>query len=296
VTLAERAAATVTVGAALAAAIARLRAAGVPEPEADAQVLAAHALATSRTGVIAASRDPLPATAAARFEALLRRRAAREPVAYLVGEREFWSLPIAVDRRVLIPRPETELLVEMACRLAPGARAVLDCATGSGAVAAALSRELPLAQVWASDRCRDALAVAQLNLARHAPAVRVVAGDLLAPFRDGAFDLVVVNPPYCAEGEIAGLAPEVRDFEPRQALAAGPLGLDALRSLVADAARVLVAEGWLLLEVGHGQASAVRGFLEVDGRYTDIVIVDDHAAIQRGVGARRRRDGTWTAS
>jgi release factor glutamine methyltransferase len=294
--LAGQAVATGTVGAALAAAVARLRGAGVPEPEADAQVLAAHALGTSRAGVIAAARDVIPIGAAARFEAMLRRRVGREPVAYVVGEREFWSLPIRVDRRVLIPRPETEVLVEMACRLAPDARAVLDCATGSGAVAAALARELPRARVWASDRWCDALAVARLNLARHAPDVRLVAGDLLAPFRDGSFELVVANPPYCAEAEIADLAPEVRDFEPRQALVAGPLGLDALRSLVADAARVLVAGGWLLLEVGHGQASAVRGFLEVDGRYTDTVVVDDHAGIQRGVGARRRREETWTAS
>lgn len=285
-----------TVAAALADAIARLRAAGAPEPEADAQVLAAHALDTSRAGVIAAVRDALAPAAAARFEALVRRRERREPVAYVVGEREFWSLPIAVDRRALIPRPETELLVELACRLARAAGTVLDCATGSGAVAAALARELPHARVWASDRSRDALAVAGLNTGRHAPAVQLVAGDLLAPFRGAAFDLVVANPPYVADGEIAGLAPEVRDFEPRQALAAGAEGLDVLRALVADAARVLAPGGRLLLEVGRGQARAVQGFLEADGRYTDIVVADDHAGIPRGVGARRRRDGTWTAS
>jgi release factor glutamine methyltransferase len=286
----------VTLGTILRDAIARLRAAGVPEPEADAHVLAAHALGTSRAGVVVAARSAVAASVEARFAALVARRVRREPVAYIVGRREFWSLPIAVDARVLIPRPETELLVETACRLAPGARAILDCGTGSGAVAAALARELPGARVWAIDRSRAALAIASGNLGRLAPGVGLVAGDLLAPFRAGAFDVVVSNPPYCAEPELALLEPEVRDFEPRGALAAGPLGLDVLRPLVGDAARVLTAAGWLLVEVGAGQAAAVRGFLEADGRYTDIVIANDHAGIPRVVGARRRRDGTWTAS
>jgi release factor glutamine methyltransferase len=296
VSVALKATVPVTVGAGLAAAIARLRTAGVPEPEADAQVLLAYALGTTRAGVIAASRDALRPAVAARFEAALERRGMREPVAYIVGEREFWSSPLAVDRRVLIPRPETELLVELACRLAPGARAVLDCATGSAALAVALARELPAARVWASDRSRDALAVARRNVARHAPAVRLVAADLLAAFRDGAFDLVVANPPYCAECEIEGLCPEVRDFEPRQALAGGADGLDVLRALVPEATRVLAPGGWVLLEVGAGQSGSVRGFLEADGRYTDIVVADDPAGIPRALGARRRRDGTWTAS
>ena len=185
-----------TVGAALASAIARLCAAGVAEPEADAQVLLAHALATSRAGVIAAARDPLGPAAAVRLESLLSRRAAREPVAYVVGVREFWSLPLAVDRRVLIPRPETELLVETALRRAAHARRVLDAGTGSGAVAAALARELPRATVWASDCSLGALAVARGNCARHAPGVGLIAGDLLAPVRGRSIDLVVSNPPY----------------------------------------------------------------------------------------------------
>jgi len=285
-----------TVGAALAGAVARLRTAGVPEPDADAQVLAAHALGTSRTGVFAATRDVMPAAAAARFEALLARRLRREPLAYVTGEREFWSLPLAVDRRVLIPRPETEVLVEAAVRRCPAAETVLDCATGSGAVALALATELPDARVWASDRSTAALAVARGNGARHAPRVRFVAGDLLTCFRDGVVDLLVSNPPYLRDGEIAGVEPEIREFEPRQALAAGPDGLDALRALVADGARVLRPGGWLLLEVGAGQAETVVGFLELSGRYTDSLVERDYAGIPRVVGARRRRDGTWTVS
>lgn len=294
--LAERDAGAITVGQALASSVARLRAAGVPEPQADAQVLLAHALATSRAGLIAAARDPLPPAVAGRIETALGRRERREPVAYIVGEREFWSLSIAVDRRVLVPRPETELLVELACRVASRARRVLDCGTGSGALAAALATELRGARVCASDRSRDALAVAALNVGRHAPGVRLVAGDLLASFADATFDLVVSNPPYCTEGELAGLEPEVRDFEPRLALVAGADGLDVLRALVADGARVLAAGGWMLVEVGAGQAAVVRDLFAADGRYTSIVIERDHADIPRVVGARKRGVGTWTAS
>jgi release factor glutamine methyltransferase len=285
-----------TIGASLAAAVSRRRAAGVPEPEADAQVLFAHALETSRAGVIATAHDRLSPAVAARLEPLLQRRAARQPVAYIVGEREFWSLSLTVDRRVLVPRPETELLVETALRRSPLARRVLDCGTGSGAVAAALARELPRATVWACDRSLAALAVARANCARHAPDVRLLAGDLLAPMRDAAVDLVVSNPPYCSETELAAVAPEVREFEPREALAAGPDGLDVLRRLIVDAARVLAPGGWLLVEIGAGQAAAVRRLFEATGCYSDLVIEDDHAGIPRVVGARRRRDGGWTAS
>src|SRR6185436_1089857 len=137
------------------------------------------------------------------------RRIAREPVAHLVGEREFWSLPIRVDRRVLTPRPETELLVELALRL--GGRRVLDAGTGSGAIAAAIAHEQPRATVVASDRSVDALAVARTNLP---PAVRLVRGDWLAPFAAASFDVVVSNPPYVAAGDLASLEPEVRDHEP----------------------------------------------------------------------------------
>ena len=179
-------------------------------------------------------------------------------MAYVVGVREFWSLPLTVDRRVLIPRPETEVLVETALRRAAHARRILDVGTGSGAVAAALARELPRATVWASDRSLGALAVARANCARHAPGVGLLAGDLLAPVRGGSIDLVVSNPPYVSEADLAAVAPEVREFEPRGALAAGVDGLAVLRRLVVDAARVLVPGGWLLVEIGVGQATRVR--------------------------------------
>src|SRR5439155_346206 len=179
------------------------------------------------------------------------------PLHYILGEREFWSLPLAVDRRVLVPRPETELVVETALRLAPAARRVLDVGTGSGAIAAALARELPAARVWASDVDTDALAVARANLARQAPGVALVCGDLLAPFRTAAFDLVAANPPYVADAELGGLAPEVRDHEPPVALAAGPDGLAALGRLMAEAPRVLAAGGWGEVVVSGSQNAAL---------------------------------------
>ncbi|HLY38931.1 MAG TPA: peptide chain release factor N(5)-glutamine methyltransferase, partial [Candidatus Binatia bacterium] len=246
------AARVISIGDVLADAVRRLAAAGVPEPRADAEVLLAHVLGTARTALVAGARDPFPSGVAAAFAALVDRRTAREPVHYLVGEREFWSLPFVVDRRVLVPRPETETLVETALRLGAGACRVLDVCTGSGAVAAVLARELRGARVWASDVDPDALAVARTNVARHAPRVALVRADLLAGFRLAAFDLVVANPPYVAESHFPGIAPEVRDWEPRVALAAGADGLALLRRLVADAPRVLVRGGWLVVEMSAG--------------------------------------------
>ena len=284
-----------TVGEALADAVACLAAAGVPEARADAEVLLAHALGTTRTGVIAAAREPFSPSAADAFRALVARRAGREPVHHIVGEREFWSLPFAVDRRVLVPRPETETLVETALRVGARARRVLDVCTGSGAVAAVLARELPAAEVWASDIDGDALAVARSNVARHAPRVSLVRTDLLAGFRDAVFDLVVANPPYVAEPLVPGLAPEIRDHEPRVALAAGPDGLACLRALVAGASRVLRRGGWLVVEMSAGQAAAVRGMVEASGRYDRVEVVRDHAGIERVLAAGEGTGG-WIRS
>jgi len=285
----------VRVGDALDAAVARLAAAGVPEPRADAEVLLAYALDTTRAGVVARGRDALRPAVGAVFAALVARRAAREPVHYLVAEREFWSLPFAVDPRVLVPRPETELVVETALRVAPHRGRLLDVGTGSGAIAAALARELPAARVWASDVDPDALAVAHGNLARHAPGVALVRGDLLAPFRDGAFDVVVSNPPYVGEDELATLAPEVRDHEPRVALVAGRDGLAAIAALVADAPRVLAPGGRLVVEMGAGQVDDVRRLVGRTRQYKKVDVVRDHAGIERVLVAWEGR-GRWRRS
>jgi release factor glutamine methyltransferase len=285
-----------TIAAALAEATARLARAGVAEARADAEVLLAFVLGTTRTDLVVAARRPLPETAAARFTGLVARRAAREPVQHLTGEREFWSLPLAVDRRVLVPRPESELVVETALRLAPAAGRILDVGTGSGAIAVALARELPAATVYATDREADALAVARRNAATHAPGVRLVRADLLAGFASAGFDLVVSNPPYVPTAEIATLAPEVRDHEPPGALDGGHDGLDVVRALLAAAPRVLRPGGWLVLEVGSGQADAVQA----DDVWTVMEKVRDHAGIERVVAARSGTDegrgGRWRRS
>jgi release factor glutamine methyltransferase len=274
-----------TVGDAIASATARLGAALVPEPRADAEVLLSHALGVDRAGLLVRARDRLDPAASERYAALLARRAAREPTAYITGVREFWSLPLAVDRRVLIPRPETELVVETALRVAPRARRILDVGTGSGAIAVALARDCRQATIVGVDRMAAALAVAAANRDRLAPAVVLVRGDLARAFRDGRFDLVVANPPYCATGTV--VQPEVRDWEPASALYAGPDGLDVLRALVTEAARVLAPGGWLVTEMGVGQARAVAGAIADDGRFGAVTIERDGAGIPRVAAARR---------
>ncbi len=275
-----------TVRDALATATARLDAAGVPEPRADAEVLLACALGVDRTALVVRARDTLDAPSAARFDALVARRAAREPTAHLTGEREFWSLPIRVDARALIPRPETEIVVATALRLAPHARRILDVGTGSGAIAIALATELPAARIVASDRLAPALAVAATNRALLAPSVALVRADLLTGFRSASFDLVVANPPYCPVGTV--VQAEVRDWEPATALYAGADGLDVLNVLVDETPRVLVPGGWLVVELGHGQADGVAARVRGDARWNRCEVARDLAGVERVVAAQRR--------
>jgi release factor glutamine methyltransferase len=275
--------------------MARLEAAGVAEPRADAEVLLARVLGTTRAGLVAVARDAVPAAAADALEPLVARRVAREPLHYVVGAREFWSLDFAVDRRVLIPRPETEVTVETALAVAPEARRVLDVGTGCGVIAAVIARALPAARVWAGDRSRDALPVARANLGRHAPGVACLAADLTTAIGTGALDLIVANLPYVPEATLPTLAPEVRDHEPRGALAGGADGIALVRGLLADAPRALGPGGWLVLEVGSGQAEAVVEAAGQGGWFEEARVVRDLAGVARVV-AMRRREGEWTRS
>jgi release factor glutamine methyltransferase len=274
-----------TVRAALDEAARRFAAAGVPEPRADAEVLLAHVLGSERPALVVRAREPLAADVATRFEACVARRVAREPAAYITGTREFWSLAFAVDRRVLVPRPETELVVATALRMAPRAGRILDVGTGSGAIGVALARELPRATVVATDRAAPALEVAAANRTRLAPGVRLVRADLVAAFRPDAFDLVVANPPYCAAGTV--VQAEVRDYEPATALYAGPDGLEVLSALVEAAPRVLRPGGWLVMEMGAGQAGAVASRAADGNRYDRVFVERDLAGIERVIAARR---------
>ena len=260
------------------------------EGRAEAEILLAHALARPRAWLYAHASDPLEPRAAAHFEALLAARRRGEPVAYLTGRREFWSLALEVGPAVLVPRPETELLVELALqKLPPGSRArVLDLGTGSGAIALALAHERPQAQLTAVDASAPALALAQRNAARLGLSnLRFLRSDWFSALAGEVFDLVVANPPYLADDD-----PHLRDgdlrFEPALALSCGPRGDEALAAIAAAAPVHLQAEGWLLLEHGQAQGEAVRALLARAG-FASVQSWRDLEGRERVSGGRRGR-------
>jgi release factor glutamine methyltransferase len=239
-------------------AVAQLRATS-PTPQLDAELLLAEALGLSRLWLVAEQRAPVPPSALVAFHAAVARRLAGEPVAYIIGRRSFAGIALQVDHRVLVPRPETETLVELACaeahRLAGGALEIADIGTGSGAIAIALALALPRAHVFACDLSTDALALAQCNVASHGLAGRVVllAGDLLAPL-PRRVPLLVSNPPYTVMSENE---PAVNRFEPTLALDGGADGLACLRRIIAQLPAALLPTASVLLEIGATQAQAV---------------------------------------
>jgi release factor glutamine methyltransferase len=259
---------------------------GCPAPRLDAEVLLAHALGLDRVGLYLNYERMLSPTELAGYRELVKRRARREPVAYIRGFKEFWSLEFEVGPAVLIPRPETEFLVEEALGLAREHRLtrIADIGTGSGAVAVVLAKELQ-SEVIATDRSPEALALARRNALKHAAPVSFTLADLLSPFAEGSLEMVVSNPPYVPRAEMAQAAPEL-SFEPVAALDGGQDGLDVVRALVAQAPRVLVKGGWLVLEVGAGQAEEVTGLFERAG-FTDVASLADLAGIARVVRGRK---------
>jgi release factor glutamine methyltransferase len=267
------------------------RARGIESPRLDAELLVAHALGIDRTRVIIEALRPLDGAELTLLRDLVKRRRAHEPIAYLRGWREFYGLTFRVDPRVLVPRPDTEALVEVALRRTSHCSLSmrhLDLCTGSGCVAIAIARQRPTARVVASDVDAGALVVARENAARlGAYNVAFVRGDLLTPIaRDVSFDLITANPPYIPSAEIAGLMTDVRDFEPRLALDGGGDGLDLIRRIIADAPRHLETGGVLALEVGAGEAPAVRSLFEESG-YRDLAGERDSAKIERVVSGLR---------
>jgi release factor glutamine methyltransferase len=241
---------------------------GLPPREArlEAQILFAHALGVNRAWLIGHDRDHLSSEQTATVETLLQRRLAGEPVAYLLGEREFYGRPFQVTPAVLIPRPETELLVDLALERLPLDRAlnVLDIGLGSGAVAVSLALERPRCRVTGVDLSEAALRVARANAQALGAEVECLASDLYSALRARRFHLIVSNPPYIAAADPHLAAGDLR-FEPRLALASGADGLDLIRRLIAAAPDHLEAGGWLLLEHGWDQAEAVRGLLREVG-------------------------------
>jgi release factor glutamine methyltransferase len=257
-------AAAATVRDALGAATDALAAAGIEEARLDAELLLAEASGWDRAALVADGAAELEPAAARRFGELVRRRLRREPVAYIVGSKGFRHLELTVDRRVLVPRPETELLVELALELGP--RRLLDIGTGSGAIALAVADELPGAEVVATDTSHGALEVARANAARLglSDRVRFVAGTLPEDRGEGEaepFDLVLANLPYVAERDWPALQPEVTQWEPREALLAGPDGLDAYRTLFAPRGCLSLppaGRGCLLFPIGPQKTTTVR--------------------------------------
>ncbi len=270
-----------------------LAARGADSARLDAEVLLAHVRGCPRIALYTAFTELVPEGQRAAFRELVKRRGAGEPVAYLVGGREFFSLPFTVTRDVLVPRPETEGLVVRAidlCKAAAAAR-IVDVGTGSGAIVVALAKHLPQGRLAASDISPAALEVARRNAARHGVADRIdfAECDLLAdPRLAGPWDVIVSNPPYVREDEFAALPRDVRDHEPRGALVAGPTGVEIVARLAEAAETALAPGGWLLVEIGPAVAAAAEAVLAARPGLDRQPTLKDLAGLPRIVQARRR--------
>lgn len=248
-------------------------------PKLDAEVLLGFVLGQSRTYLYTWPERELSATQQSLLEELVARRASGTPVAYLVGEREFWSLPLQVNEHTLIPRPETELLVEQALARLPRSGRALDLGTGTGAIALALVSERPDAEIWAVDASREALKVARANVERLGLPVQLVHSDWFAQVSGQRFHLIVSNPPYIAEADPHLGQGDVR-FEPLTALASGRDGLTDIRQIVARAPAHLHPGGWLLFEHGYDQGAPVRELLTRAG-FSSVETVQDYGGNDR---------------
>lgn len=276
----------------------RFAAAGIQPDEArlDAELLTRVLLGWDRATFIVNEGARVPPGFEQAYARLCERRERREPMAYILGRCEFWGLELEATPAVLIPRPETEQIVEEAlARFAGtgGPDRILDIGTGSGCLAVALAREFPRARVVATDVSRAALDVAARNARRHDVETRVafVRGSLFAPV-EGRFDLMVSNPPYVPDGDRAALQPETRDHEPALALFAGPDGLEVIRPMMARARPHLRPGGWLLFEFGFGQADAVGALIEATGPWDDVALVPDLQGIPRTAVVRHPLSST----
>ena len=275
---------------ALHSAIAQLEAAGIEEARLHAEVLVFHVLHCDRAHLFAHPERELTATELSQYEQLVARRATGEPLQYLTGHQEFWKANFLVTPAVLIPRPETEHLIEAVLDLVRqftlGPRLkLIDVGTGSGAIAITLARELPQAEVHAVDLSDAALEVARLNAARLGAGVHFAQSDVLASIaRDASFDFVVSNPPYVGRDEADKVQEVVKHYEPPMAVFAGDDGLDVIRRLIPQAWEALRPGGWLLIEIGYAQSEAVRALL---GGWHSVHTVADLAGIPRVVVARK---------
>lgn len=259
---------------------------GVENPRLEAEWLLCEALSLDRVGLYLNFDKPLSDGELATFRGMVGRRAKREPLQYILGSQEFMGLDFQVSPAVLIPRHDTEVLVSEAAKRGAKSRSILDIGTGSGCVAIALAKALPDAEVSSVDVSAAALAVARDNAQRNEAAVHFFQGSLFEPFPGGRFDMIVSNPPYIPAADLATLQQEVRGYEPLNALDGGADGLDFYRRITEGAPDHLNPGGWLLFEVGAGQAPQVLALLGAAGFNRESFAAPDPAGIERVVGAR----------
>ncbi len=270
--------------------------AGIPSPRLDAEVLLAFCLDCERVNFIKNPDEPVSEQELASYQRLVARRLAWEPVAYITGRKEFWSFALEINSSVLIPRPDTEVLVEEALNLYRQQHwskiKILDIGTGSGAIALALASEVSQALLTATDISAAALATARKNAINLSldHQIEFREGNLFEPI-DDFFDMIVSNPPYIAEEDYDNLLAGVKNYEPAEALQAGPGGLIFYQKIIAQAPGYLKKDGWLLLEIGAVQGEPVYNILETSGQYCDIGIRNDYAGLPRVIKARRKSSG-----
>ena len=271
----------------------------IQNPRLNAELLLAYSLSLGREGLYIHLHQPIGEREKEAAERLVKRRLSGEPLQYILGHQEFWSIDLKVDRRVLIPRSDTELLVEQALSVLSEmdrerSPAVLEIGTGSGAIAITLATEDRNVFLVATDISGKIVRLAETNAREAGVSERIVfvTGDLFGPFRPfeggGPFDMILSNPPYIVRSEIESLDREVKDFEPIVALDGGEDGLDFHRKIISESPRYLRGRGWLLLEVGQGQAEAVSSILEASGNFGLIERIRDLSGIERVVRARKK--------
>ena len=265
--------------------------AGIVSPRLDAEILMADGLRVSRTELMTHPDRVLNRAEERMFCSRIERRVLREPVSHITGVQEFWSLEFEVNEKVLTPRPETEILLEQCLKAmakTPSPVHILDLGTGSGILSIILAKEILQSRVTAIEKSTEALEVARKNAVRHAVMDRIcfVAGDLMKVDWQGPYHLIVCNPPYIESENLSKCMPEVRQYEPAQALDGGRDGLDYYRFIVPMAWKKLEENGLLVLEIGHTQASAVIALMQGSSRYQDIQVIQDYSGYDRVVLAR----------
>jgi len=287
----------VTLAEAIYQAAQRLSVHGIGNARLDAEILLSHTFMRDRAWLIIHRDESLDESQWSLFEDAVNRRARREPLQYITGKQEFWGLDFSVTPDVLIPRPETELVVEAALKIihTGGKRVtIVDLCAGSGCIAVSLAKETGAARIFATDKSDRALAVARENARKHdvSDRIRFLEGDLFGPLAEldlhGMVDIIVSNPPYVRSGDLSALQPEVKDFEPKLALIAGPKGTEIQQRIIGTAPEFLKKSGALIMEMGQGQSDALMGMVNDAGRYEIPEIMKDLAGIERVLVARKK--------